>query len=559
MAKTNGGDLVVRTLRNASVEKIFGLHGAHIDTIFQACANHGVEIIDTRHEMAAGHAAEGYARHTNTFGVAIVTAAGGFTNVITSIGSAFIDQTPVIYLAGSPSLSQLENNGLQSGTDNVALAAPVTKWAHRVSVTQDIPRIIAQAIRVATSAPTGPVLIDLPWDVLTGLVDESDAVIPDKVLVDSRAGPRADQVKEALDLLTRAERPVIMAGVGAYRSGAAELLREFAERAGVPVYSDYEAHGMLPSDHPLYGGTFHKMADLAEPGGRPDFVLALGARFGLFTMGSSDMIVPHEAVIVDVENDAREISLVRKPQVGIVADPGETLKALLGMMDASRMGDWRAWRDKVAEAKRRHRELLEAESAGERARIHPYRAAAAIIGAATPETVIVSDGAEAFNWVNEVIAQDRPGSYLPMGFWGTIGLGLGVATGVQANDRTRPVLLVVGDGSIGFTIAEFDTLVRNNLPVVVAVMNNRSWGASQHFQEMVFGADSVRGTRLGEARYDIVAQGFGCMGRHVTELSQVGPAVAEALRARRPACINVEIDLEPVAPEYMMLMNSARG
>src|ERR1700728_4785120 len=187
MAKVTGGELVVRTLMKAGVTNIFGLHGAHLETIFQSCLDHKIPITDTRHEVAAGHAAEGYARSTRGLGVAMVTAGPGFTNVITSLANAYLDRTPVLYITGSSGLAEAETNTLQSGLDQVAIATPITKWAHRITVTQTIPRLVAQAVRMATSVPMGPVLLDIPLDVLGGQVDEESVQIPEHVLLDSPA------------------------------------------------------------------------------------------------------------------------------------------------------------------------------------------------------------------------------------------------------------------------------------------------------------------------------------------------------------------------------------
>ncbi len=169
--------------------------------------------------------------------------------------------------------------------------------------------------------------------------------------------------------------------------------------------------------------------------------------------------------------------------------------------------------------------------------------------------IVVGDGAEAYHWMNEVIAQEEPASYITHGFLGCVGFGLGLSIGVQTARPDKPVLCLAGDGAVGFTIAELDTLARHGLPVVVVVMNNHSWAASQHFQEMVSGPNRVTGTRLGSARYDEVAQGFGCGGAHITEIGQLGPAIEAAFKSGRPALINVEVDIEPPPPELAMLMS----
>jgi acetolactate synthase I/II/III large subunit len=551
MTMVTGGELLVRTLVGAKVETVFGLHGAHLETIFQACAAHAIPIIDTRHEVAAGHAAEGYARAGRRLGVALVTAGPGFTNCITSIANAHLDRTPVLYVAGSAALRDAETNTLQAGIDQAAIARPITKWSHTVTVPAQIPRLVAHAIRVATSAPTGPVLLDMPMDVLMATVDEQAVHLPANLLVDAHPGPSPGAVKAAAELLQAAERPVIMAGAGAWQADCAAELRAFAELTGIPVFSDFAAHGLLPSDHPLHGGTFHKMDDLAAPGGRIDTILALGVRFGLFTLGSSDRLAPAAAKIIHVEIDPREIGRLRDAAVAIPADPRETLRALLSEARAQRWPDRSAWQGRVQDAKTARRARLSEALQRSAPPIHPYQAVASLVENLSEDTIIVGDGAEAYHWMNEVIRQQHPGSYITHGFLGAVGMGLGLAIGAQAAHRERPVLCLAGDGAVGFTIAEFDTLARHRLPVVVAVMNNRSWAASQHFQEMV--GNPVRGTRLSGAKYHEVAVAFGCEGRLISAIEQLGPAVRQAFASGRPTCLNIEVDVTPMPPELAML------
>ncbi len=554
MGKVTGGELLVRTLIRANVKNIFGLHGAHLETIFQSCLDHHIPITDTRHEVAAGHAAEGYARATRSLGVAMATAGPGFTNIITSIANAYLDRTPVLYISGSSGLGDAETNTLQSGLDQVAVATPITKWAHRITVPQQIPRLVAQAVRMATSGPTGPVLLDMPMDVLGAQVDEDSVSIPEKVLLDSRPAPESRAIDEALQLLASAARPVIMVGVGAYQSGAGEELRTFAEATGIPVFSDFQAHGLLPSNHPLYGGTFHKMADLSAPDQRPDLVLAVGVRFGLFTLGMSDLVVPLAAKIIHVEIDPKEIGRLRQAAVGIVADSRDTLRAMNAGAKTQKWPDRGRWQQTVRTAKieRCKRAQKDLERIGPP--IHPLQAVSAIVDNIAEDAIVIGDGAEAYHWMNEVIRQNHEGSYITHGFLGAVGFGLGLAMGAQVAHPKRPVLCLVGDGAIGFTIAEFDTMVRHNLPIVAVVMNNHSWAASQHFQEIVSGKNRLTGTELRDANYHEVAAAFGCHSQRVTEIKDLGPAIKAAFASGKPACINVAIDVVPLPPELHLLM-----
>ena len=557
MSMVSGGELLVRTLMRANVTNIFALHGAHLETIFQSCRAHHIPITDTRHEVAAGHGAEGYARATRGLGVAMVTAGPGFTNVVTSIANAYLDRTPVLYLSGSAGLRDAETNTLQAGLDQLAVATPITKWAHRITVTHDIPRLVAEAIRLATSGPTGPVFLDLPADVLGTPVDEASVAIPDKVLLDpsSVPAPQSKAIDEVIAMLAGASRPVIMVGAGAYMSGvSADEFREFVEATGVPVFSDFQAHGLLPSNHPLYGGTFHKMADLAAPDQRPDVILALGVRFGLFTLGTSDAVVPHAAKIIHVEIDPKEIGRIRQVAIPVVADPRETLRALNIKAKAQRWPDRKKWQQTIRDAKAERCKGLQKDLDRPAPPIHPIQAVSAIVANIDEDAIIVGDGAEAYHWMNEVIHQNHAGSYITHGFLGAVGFGLGLALGAQVANPKRQVLCLVGDGAIGFTIAEFDTMVRHKLPIVAVVMNNHSWAASQHFQEIVSGADHLIGTELRDANYHEVAAAFGCHAQRVTEIKDLGPAIKAAFASGKPACINVSIDVAPIPPEVYMLM-----
>jgi acetolactate synthase-1/2/3 large subunit len=555
MAMITGGELLIRTLARAGVRNAFGLHGAHLETLFQACVRHDIRITDTRTESAAGHAAEGYARSARTLGVALVTAGPGLTNVITSIANAYLDRTPVLYLSGSAALRDAETNTLQAGIDQVAIARPITRWAHQVAAISEIPRLVAHAIRIATSGARGPVLLDLPMDVLISTIDEAAVKIPETIAIDSPAAPNALAVEQAIRLLANARRPIIMAGAGAYWSDAGEELRRFAEASGIPVYADFQAHGLIPGNHRLCAGTFHKLADLAREEQRPDVVLALGVRFGLFTLGRSERLVPARARIIHVELDPAEIGRLRDVAVSIVADSRETMRALNAAAVAVRWPDHSGWQTLIQDARIARQERLRGMLTRREPPIHPYQAVMAIADQVGADAIIVGDGAESYHWLNEVIRQNRSGSYLTHGFLGAVGFGLGLAIGAQVAAPKRRVFCIAGDGAIGFALAEFDTLVRHQLPVVVVVMNNRSWGASQHFQEIVSGADHVIGTRLGQARYADAAAALGCHAQRVTDIGDLASAIRNAAASGKPACIDVAIDAVPIPPEVELLMS----
>lgn len=557
MSRVSGGEIVVRTLASAGVSTMFGINGAHVDAIYQAALDHGLPVVDTRHEMNAGHAAEGYARVRNSLGVAVLTAGGGFTNAVTSMANAFLDRTPVLYLAGSGMLASDQANTLQAGIDQVAVATPVTKWAHRITRPELIPRILARAIRTALACPRGPVLIDIPWDVLTAQAEEPDLAA--ERLGTETAAPSAPPaaVGEMLALLARAARPVLLAGSEVARAGAGPELRAVAEALSVPVLADYEGLGLL-SGSPAGFGLVQSLFGLGT-GQRPDAVVMLGLRFGLTTGHGSGTLIPHQAHVVQVDSDARELGHLQPVATAVLADPGAVVRQLHEAALARGRDGWpdhASWRQELRAHITRRRQLVASQVVRD-GRIHPYEAVAAIAGTLPPGAVVVADGALTYLWLSETIPDAEVSAYLCHGYLGSMGVGMGVALGAQTAARGRPVVLVTGDGAVGYSVAEFDAMVRAQLPVVVVVLNNRAWGATLHAQQLTLGADRIMNNRLENGSYSEVARAMGADGATITELADLAPALAKAIGSKRPTCLDVQVSLDPIPPEERVIMGGS--
>jgi acetolactate synthase-1/2/3 large subunit len=543
MTSVTAGELIAPTLAKAGIRAVFGLNGAHIQAILEGCLDHGIRLIDVRHEAAAGHAAEGYAKASREIGVAVVTAGPGFTNVLTSLANAFIDRTPVLYIAGGCPLGAAEKNVLQSGVDQVAVAKPIAKWAHRAMVPTDLPRLVAYAIQVARSAPTGPVFLEIPWDIMLAPVDRDQVPIPDPGVINC-APPETHTVDAALALLREATAPAIIASVDVYRSEAWEELRLFAESGGYPVFTEYEALGTLACDHPLWMGTNFQLARL-NPAQMPDVVLALGARFGWNTPRFESFA----GKIIHVNSDPLEIGRVNTPDVGIVANTKETLRVLNERLNRSALPNRSRWLGRLRDAVNEIRaEAIAAKVESTEEHPHPF-AAAEVVCEAVADAVLVADGAFTKHWLEDAVRRKRPGCYFSHGSFGAMGIGFGLAIGIKAARPNEPVVCVTGDGAAGFTVAELDTMVRQKMPIVVVVMNNHSWGAVDPAQHPE-GSNRPAGIRLGQARYDEVAKAFGGRGRHVTTLAELRSAIEEALDIGLPTCINIEVGMGGLPPAF---------
>ncbi|UFS59809.1 thiamine pyrophosphate-binding protein [Subtercola endophyticus] len=547
MTVSTGGQMVISTLKRAGVDTAFGINGAHVDSIYQAALDDGFRIIDVRHEMNAGHAAEGYARVRGDVGVAILTAGGGFTNAVTSMANAFLDRTPVVYIAGSGPLSLDQSNDLQSGIDQVAMASPVTKWAHRVTRTELIPRLLAQAVRVARSAPAGPVLLDIPWDVLRESVELPEDV--NRLNLDGHGAAAPSSLDDIERRIRSAERPVALIGKPFAADSDRAALHRFAERSGVPLVSDYDGLGAILGT-PQGIGLVQILATLPSDE-KPDLIIMLGVRFGLTTALTSGTLIPHGIQIVQIDSSGAELGRLETVALAIQADPGATVSALAERFERpSAPSTWTQRLSRVAEE--RTAAVMAEKVPGDR--IHPLDAVTAIATSLPSGSTVVADGALTYLWLSETIAKSNVAHYLCHGYLGSMGVGMGTALGAQSARPGEITVLVTGDGAVGYSLAEFDTMVRAELPVVVIVLNNRAWGATWHAQEIVLGRDRVTNNALSNGSYSAVARALGADGYEVTRLNELADAITKAIAAGRPACIDVQVDLDPIPPEEKVLM-----
>lgn len=556
----DGGELLVRALEQGGVDTIFTLHGGHLDAIFQAALNHEFRLIDTRHEQAAGHAADGWARTTGRTGVAVVTAGPGFTDCITAIANAHLDCSPVLFIAGAAPLRDAETLPLQGGLDQVAMVAPITKWAHRITHTHRIGDLVTQALRTARSGRPGPVFLEIPIDVLFAPVDERSAHVPTTVIPAQPPAPDPAAVVSALEHLQRAERPVILAGGGAWYSGAHAELEAFAHASGIPVFTNAKARGMLAADDPHYGGAFTNLAMVGLLGsGTPDLVLLLGARIGLFTAGRSGAVIPNDATVIQVDIAGEEIGRNRHIDLGIAADCRATLAAFLEASADTSWPDRSAWRSS-AQLLRDGPSMLFAEAlAATDGPIHPYRLMAEITRALPTGAIVTADGGETATWMEMAAAITGGGHWMTHGYLGCLGTGMPFAIAAQVAHPDHQVLCVIGDGSVGLNFAEFDTMVRHQLPIVVVINNDQQWGMSAHGQDLLYGRDRRVVTDLHATRYDQAAAGFGCHAELVTEVGDIGPAIERAFASGLPACVNVMTDPEIISPVTMMMLGGLAG
>lgn len=557
MDRINGGAVLAKTMAALGISEVFTLHGGHLDSFLVACAGEGVRLTDTRHEATAGYAAEAYARATGGVGVAVITAGPGFSNALTAMVDAWLDAVPVLFVSGSPPLREVATNPLQGGFDQVAMAAPVTKWSHRITNVERIPDLVDKAVRIALSGRPGPVYLEIPIDIMFGPMPADELVLPTRPALTARPAPPPEAVGAILDLLAAAERPAIIVGGGALSAKCSAQLRAFAERTGTPVLYSGKGNGVMPAGHPQNAGAAGTLAMAAVAGQPADLVIQLGARAGLFLGGRVSAVVPPNARLVQIDIDGAEIGRMRAPDIAVTADSGEAVAALNSAAGERTWSPRESWAALLARCRADAVAAFADTPAETRpGLIHPFHAARAVGDTLSPDTAIACDGGEAISWFAPFGRSPGPGLYTGNGYLGTLGVGQGFAIGLARARPGKPVAAIMGDGAVGFHIADFDTMVRHRLPVVTIVFNNAAWGMSQHGQELVFGKQNLAAVKLAPSSYHLVAEALGCGGEAITRAEDIAPAVRRAQASGRPYCLNIMTDADIAHPITAMMIGA---
>ncbi len=522
-----GGRIVAAWLKAQGVDKVFALSGEHILPVFDGCAEEGIEVIATRHEQGAVLAAEAYARVTGRPGVAFVTAGPGVTNAVTGLAVATTSGSPVFLMSGRTSTKKRLTGTFQD-IDGRAITEPVTKWADTVFDTERIPVYLEWGWRRMVGGRPGAVFLELPHDVLKG--DAEVPVAPLKFAEPPGASP--DALAAALKMLGEAERPMVIAGGGAFWSGAADALRAFAERTMIPVATLNAARGLLPDGHEACIGP---MAEAGLALLQADVILMLGTKFDAsVTFGGPPLFTGNEKIIqVDIE--ATSIGLNRVPELPLLGDVATVLGQLTDGWDGKAKDEWCR---QAKETGVQMHAAWEGMTSGEGTPVPPGRVVREVINEAGREAILISDGGDSHTWAITSFPAYRPGSYLHThDALGTIGVGVPYALGAKAAQPDRSVVLCIGDGSFGFGALELETAARHNLPFTTVIMNNGAWGNIRHEQDRQF--KHTDATKLTVASYEKLAEAFGGHAERVDDASQVGPAIRRAIDSGTPAVVNV--------------------
>ena len=537
MGLIHGGWLVARMLKREGVEVVFTLSGGHIAGIYDGCLREGIRVVDTRHEQAAVHAAEGWAKTTRKPGVALLTAGPGVTDGVTGVANAYLAGSPILVIGGAAPLGFWDRGALQE-MGQIDLLRPITKWARTVHETSRLGEYVGMAFRQMLSGKPGPTFLEMPMDVLNNFADTDtlfDLGEPANYRAGGRSAPDPAAVVRAAALLEKAQRPVIMAGTAVWWSDAAEPLRQLAERIQAPVYLNGAGRGCLPPTHPLF---FTSSRRKALEGA--DVILAIGTRMDFRLNHGQPPLIPAEAKILWFDLAAEDIGVNRGAAVGLVGDVGLSMSQVAEATKPIANEEWLTY---IRNEERRSIERDAAALHSDAVPIHPMRFCREIRDFIDEDTTVVGDGGDIVSYGGKVINVAKPGYWLDAGPMGCLGTGTGFAMAAQLARPGKKVLILSGDGAFGLNGMEFESMARQKLPIVAIIGNDGAWGQIKHPQRAMIGHATAAELSPG-IRYDKMVEALGGYGELVERPEDIRPALERAFASGLPACVNVLIDPE---------------
>jgi len=536
--KLTGAQMVWESLVREGVDTIFGISGGTVLHLYNALPDYPIRHVLMRHEQAAAHAADGYARASGRVGVCLATSGPGATNLVTGIATAMMDSSPVVAITGQVATPFIGKDAFQE-VDITGITLPITKHSYLVTDLDELPQALREAFLIARTGRPGPVLIDIAKDVQAASGEfeyPGEPVLPG-YRPTLTGNPR--QVAQAAALINEARQPLLLAGHGIILAGAGAELRELAERAGIPVVSTLLGIGALPETHPLslgMGGMHGEAyANLAIQ--EADLLIAVGTRFDDRFTSALRHFAP-KAKIIHVDIDPAEIGKNVPAELPIVGDAANVLRSLLPQVEPATHPDWLAriaeWRAQSAE-----RDILNQPHDG----LAPQYVVRTLWEATGGQALMVSDVGQNQMWEAQYYLHDRPRGLISSGGLGTMGFALPAAIGAQLAQPDAQVWVTVGDGGFQMNIQELATVVQERLPVKIAILNNGFLGMVRQWQEMFF-SRRYSGSPLLGPDFARVAEAYGVLGLKVTESREVAPAIARAIDHPGPALIDFRIAQE---------------
>jgi len=541
--KLTGAKILMEILREEGVDTVFGMTGGAAIEIYDELVRTDIQHIMVRHEQAAVHAADGYARAKKDAGVCLVTSGPGATNTVSGIASAYMDSIPLVVFTAQVPTNLIGNDAFQE-VDIVGITRPCTKHNYLVRSVEDLARTAKEAFYIARSGRPGPVLVDIPKDVSQGKADYRPLSAPSLKSYNPTYKPNVKQLKRAIKLIKEAKKPVILAGGGVILSGASKELTTFARRLNAPVTASLMGLGAFPGTDKLWlgmlgmHGTYHANISI----GSCDLLIGIGVRFDDRVTGKIDTFAPH-AKIIHIDIDPTSIRKNIPVAVPIVGDCKIALTELNKLMDEEAstidVDNRKPWLDQIEEWRGTTPLAYEQKDT-----IKPQYVIEKLYELTEGKAIITTEVGQNQMWAAQYYHFDQPNSFITSGGLGCMGFGFPAAIGAQVACPDRLVVDIAGDGSIQMNIQELATAVQYNLPVKIVILNNRYFGMVRQWQELFY--DKRYASTNIEQAPDFVrlADSYGAVGLRATEPEEVDPVLKEGLSTPEPVIMDFWIDRE---------------
>ncbi len=539
--KIKGAQIFLECLKKEKVKVIFGYPGGSVLDIYDALYDSKINHLMTRHEQGAVHAADGYARATGDVGVCLVTSGPGATNTVTGLATAYMDSIPIVVFTGQVPTKLIGNDAFQEA-DIVGISRPCTKHNYLVQKTEDLPRVIKEAFHIAKSGRPGPVLVDLPKDILGKEIEFKPA---EKVEIRGYKPTykgNVRQIERVLDEVSKAKKPVIYAGGGVILSDASKELREFAKKTNIPVTMTLMGLGCFPGTDPMslgmigMHGTFR--ANMAVT--NCDLLIAIGARFDDRITGDINAFASY-AKIVHIDIDPTSISKNIPVDIPVVGDVKEILKSALGLLKEKKVkkpgrkkwfNDIKVWKDKHS-LDYKMKEIIKPQYVVEK-----------IYEVTKGDCIITTEVGQNQMWAAQYFNYDKPRTLLTSGGLGTMGYGFPAAIGAQVAFPKKTVIDIAGDGSIQMNIQELATAVEYNLPVKIAILNNYSLGMVRQWQQLFYDRKYSHSTFTQHPDSVKLAEAYGAVGLRTDKPGEVEQVIKKALSINKPVIMDFIVENE---------------
>ncbi len=538
MAKMNGAQMMVKALEDEGVSTLFGIPGGTVIHLYDALYDSKLNHILMRHEQAAAHAADGYARAGGRPGVCIATSGPGATNLLTGIATANLDSVPLIAITGQVAQSVIGTDAFQEA-DMIGASLPLVKHSFQLHSVDAIQSTVHKAFYIASSGRPGPVLIDFPADVQKSVGDYQYSTQLSFMGYHPENNYNITRLDEAVSLIEHAERPVIFAGGGVVCSGASELLTEFALKYEIPVTTTLLGKGSFPESHPsglslgMAGMHGHPVANRALMAA--DVVIAIGSRFSDRTTGNRQRFAA-DAKIIHIDLDPAEIDKTVESDVWLIGDAGRVLEAIMGAM-RKKIADHSEWNRTLAEIRRKE-PMPHSAYEGE---IAPWQALEALCEITDHKAIITTEVGQNQMWAAQHCKVEAPRRFLSSGGLGTMGFGFPAAIGAAYACPGQTVCCVAGDGSLMMNIQELDTCARYNIPVKIMLLNNACLGNVRQWQYLFYNCRYSNTIYTRNPDFVALSESMGVPAFSVSSPAELRPAIEKMLAEPGPALLDVRI------------------